>query len=33
LSAPAFGARGRVALSGSALVAAAASRYLIFAVH
>ena len=33
LSAPAFGARGRIALSASALVAAAAGRYLIFAVH
>lgn len=31
LSAPVFGARSRVALSGAALVAAAASRYLIFA--
>ena len=33
LSAPAFGARGRVALIGAALVTAAASRYLIFALH
>jgi hypothetical protein len=33
LSAPIFGRRGRVALSVTALVAAAASRYVIFAVH
>jgi hypothetical protein len=33
LSAPIFGSRSRIALSVIALVAAAASRYVIFAVH